>query len=85
MSQTSIIDLPPEIFQDFIFAHLSDDDIYSLGRSGNARLKAIAEDYINSGELTWHTNIYSSLYYLYSIAVFDILIINTFFFRSSNR
>ena len=51
MAHTSILDLPTEIIQSFIFKYLADIDVYRLGRSGNTRLKEISEDYVQIGKL----------------------------------
>ena len=43
MSTTSILDLPTEIIQTFIFKYLDDIDIYNLGEAGSKRLKEISQ------------------------------------------
>ena len=42
----SILDLPNELFRDVLFKYLKVMDIFSLGETGNKRLRELAQDYI---------------------------------------
>ena len=48
MCSTSIIDLPIEIIEDFIFPLLTDEDIKSCGKTKIKRLKDIVDDYLRN-------------------------------------
>ena len=48
MCSTSIIDLPIEIIEDFIFPLLTDEDIKSCGKTKNKRLKDIVDEYLRN-------------------------------------
>ena len=41
-----LLDLPNEILRDVLFKHLEHIDVFSLGETGNTRLKYLAEDYL---------------------------------------
>lgn len=49
----TLLDLPNEIFRDGLFQYLRPMDIFSLGETGNKRLKDLAVDYngYSQGEL----------------------------------
>ena len=48
MCSTSIIDLPIEIIEDFIFPLLTDKDIKNCGKTRIKRLKDIVDDYLKN-------------------------------------
>ena len=48
MCSTSIIDLPIEIIEDFIFPLLTDEDIKNCGKTKIKRLKEIVDDYLSN-------------------------------------
>ena len=43
---TTILDLPNELFIDVLFKYLTVTDIFSLGETGNSRLRELAQDYV---------------------------------------
>ena len=45
MTGKALLDLPNEIFRDCLFQYLGPMDIFSLGETGNKRLKDLAVDY----------------------------------------
>ena len=45
MTGKTLLDLPNEIFRDCLFQYLGPMDIFSLGETGNKRLKDLAVDY----------------------------------------
>ena len=45
MTGKTLLDLPNEIFRDCLFQYLGPIDIFSLGETGNKRLKELAVDY----------------------------------------
>ena len=46
----SIIDLPIEIIEDFIFPLLTFEDIKSLGKTGIKRLEDISDEYLKDNK-----------------------------------
>ena len=81
MPGKALLDLPNEIFRDCLFQYLGPIDIFSLGETGNKRLKDLAVDYngYSQGQRMNNTlSIRSTKYYL--IPLKDIVI--SFFFQA---
>lgn len=82
MTGKILLDLPNEIFRDCLFHYLGQMDIFSLGETGNKRLKDLAVDHngYSQGQLMSNTlSIRSTKYSL--IALNDIVITSFTFFR----
>ena len=81
----TLLDLPNEIFRDGLFQYLRPMDIFSLGETGNKRLKDLAVDYNGYSQGQLMSNTLSNLSTKYSsfslIALNDFVIIFFTFFR----
>ena len=66
MTGKTLLDLPNEIFRDCLFQYLGPMDIFSLGETGNKRLKDLAVDYngYSQGQLMNNTLSSQSTKYL---------------------
>ena len=45
-NDTTILDLPLEVFYEGIFSYLTDVDVLEFSNTGNRKLRVIAEDYL---------------------------------------
>ena len=50
MCSTTIIDLPTELIESFIFPYLSDGDIKRFGQTGQKRFEDIANYYLSKNK-----------------------------------
>ena len=50
MGSANLLDLPPELFHNFVFKHLSDVDIYNLRKIGCKTLHDVSKEYVQIGK-----------------------------------
>ena len=77
-SKTTILDLPTEIIQDYLFKYLEDTDIYNLSQLGSRRLKEISEGFVQLGK---YFNLYHYIKLLSKYKAYKALYIDVLFFQ----
>ena len=82
MTGKTLLDLPNEIFRDCLFQYLGPMDIFSLGETGNKRLKDLAVDYNGYSQGQLMNNGHSILSNKRSLIALKNIVITSFtFFR----